>query len=820
MNVNFIEAEKIKCYYEPASEKILQEFYLEENSMKKNWKRVGALAIAALLGVGSFAGNTSVYTVQAAPETTDATSITVVNTDVTTWKYLDDNTDPASGLESLTAWTEKGFDDSAWKTGIGAFGAKKGAIASIGDHTPDVLLKQYKEDGTDIETYFFRTTFEVENKEELTSITGDLLSDDASAVYINGVKVASLYMPSDEELAAKTSNMYYAGASAGDPVEVAVGVDAETIQSIVTEGENVLAVELHNDRASSSDIYMEFTDLTLNYNEEAKPVEQKSVTLTMGSNETERNLTWYANTEVVGEVQYALKSAMVNDEFPVNYNTAAAASAEANESGFYTNQATMTGLTANSEYVYRLVNGETVSDTYNFETGSNNDFTFALVGDPQIGAGSTASDIEGWDATLDVITNKLDPDFLLSAGDQVNTASNETQYTGYLNDVLASLTSATTVGNHDSGSAAYGQHFNLPNESTELGTTTAGGNYWFVYNNTLFMGINSNDRSLAEHKTFMESAIAANPDVTWKTVFFHHSIYSAASHWDDGDIIERRNEFPAVLDELDIDVVLMGHDHVYTRSYMMNVGTADSSEGVQSEVFNPSGILYLTANSASGSKYYELQDGAIDAGYAAKYDQSHRRTVTDVTVTDNSYTMTTYFADDMSQLDTFTIYKTDKAALETAIKEADTLMENEADYTAESWAAFKDAYDAACTVYADEKAKQETIDDACTVLENAAAALEKIKVDDDTNADGNTNLDNDTNVDDGTNVDGDTNVDDGTNVDGDTNVDDDANADEDDETSDTPKTGDTTNVAAMGFTMIAAAGAAVIAYKKRKETEA
>ena len=90
-------------------------------------------------------------------------------------------------------------------------------------------------------------------------------------------------------------------------------------------------------------------------------------------------------------------------------------------------------------------------------------------------------------------------------------------YTGYLNDALTYLTSATTIGNHDSGSAAYNEHFNLPNESTQLGATTAGTDYWFVYDNTLFMVINSNNRSTAEHKEFMESAIAQNSDVRWKT---------------------------------------------------------------------------------------------------------------------------------------------------------------------------------------------------------------------------------------------------------------------------------------------------------------
>ncbi len=36
-----------------------------------------------------------------------------------------------------------------------------------------------------------------------------------------------------------------------------------------------------------------------------------------------------------------------------------------------------------------------------------------------------------------------------------------------------------TIGNHDSSSAAYNEHFNLPNESAQYGATTAGSDYWF-----------------------------------------------------------------------------------------------------------------------------------------------------------------------------------------------------------------------------------------------------------------------------------------------------------------------------------------------------
>lgn len=570
--------------------------------------QIGAAAIAAILGTGSvinaFPCSAALVTAYAKEQNTEE-NVTVVN-EKTTWKYLDNNTDPASGLSSLTAWTTPDFNDSAWKSAAGKFGAKRGALTSFNGFTPTVLLQQYQdqENSKCTPTFFFRTTFNAQNIDQITSVTGTLFHDDAVAVYLNGQLITSADMPDEKH----ENNLYYAGVSAGAPKEASVVLTKDQLKSILKEGSNVLSVELHQDRESSSDIYFEFQNLSLNYNENNtdgdnsgsndEKVTQKSIFLTVGNDTSSQGITWYADTETAGEVQYAVKT---GDTFPENYLTVPASSTAANEKGFYSNQAVLTGLLPDKEYVYRVKNGDTISDIYSFTSGNNDgSYEFAFVGDPQIGAGSTDSDIEGWNETLKTISSKFNADFLLSGGDQVNTASNETQYTGYINELFTSLPSATTIGNHDSGSAAYNQHFNLPNESADKGQTTAGSDYWFVYENTLFINLNSNDRSTAEHKAFIEEAIAANPNVKWKTVVFHHSIFSTASHVDDGDIITRRNELPQVFKDLDIDVVLMGHDHVYTRTYMMDGTTPDTSKGVQSSVTNPTGILYLTANSASG----------------------------------------------------------------------------------------------------------------------------------------------------------------------------------------------------------------------------
>lgn len=738
----------MQCYSKVALKRVYDICFITEDQTmisKDLRKRIGVTAFAILMGSGCIYQTASNFqipmavvhaeeeaapeTVTVAEETTENTSTNVINGN-TVWKYLDNNTDPAQGLPSLQAWTVKDFNDTAWKTAAGKFGAKRGQLGDCDGFTPTVLLTQYVEgsENVDIPTYFFRTNFQVTDLDKITSITGTLFHDDGVAVYINGVRVFAGDMPEEQQ----ESNLYYAGANKSAPLQGDLNLSAEQLKDILVEGDNVLSVELHNGRENSSDIYFEFQNMQINYNNESgelpevptTPATQKSLMLTVGSDNSSRGLTWYSDASEPGTVQYALSA---GETFPEQFQIAEATVKQANDAGFYAHQATMSGLQPGATYVYRVVNGTTVGEAHTFTVDVNDGaFNFAFVGDPQIGASrNVETDTTGWNQTLDMIQSKLNPEFLLSAGDQVNTASNEKEYAGYISDRFASLPSATTIGNHDSGSAAYNEHFNLPNESADKGSTTAGTDYWFVYENTLFIDINSNNRSTAEHKAFIEEAIAQNPNVKWKTVIFHHSIYSTASHYNDGDIVTRRNELPPVFEELGIDVVLMGHDHVYTRTFMMDTLTPDTAQGDTSSVTNPTGILYLTANSASGSKYYGIK--APDAEYAAKMDQSKRRTVTDVNVTDSSYTVTTYFADDMSVLDTFTIYKTDKSALENLVNEIDGLELKEESYPTETWTAFQNAYDNAKAVLTNENATQDEINTAKTNLETAKANLDESK---------------------------------------------------------------------------------------------
>ena len=395
------------------------------------------------------------------------------------------------------------------------------------------------------------------------------------------------------------------------------------------------------------------------------------ISLEIGATSSQRNFNWMSTSDLEGYVQVALapEGWTNGSAFPENADIVASVKAEKNVSerdGWNSYKATVSGLSANTAYIYRVGNGEDWSAAYGFATGNLGDgesFSFMFAGDPQIGAsGNVASDTEGWTNTLDTMVAAFpETDFMISLGDQVNTRDVdvvEEEYEGFFApEALHGITLATNVGNHETyvDNQNYSYNYNMPN-MTGYGVQTAtgegSGDYWFNYNGVLFMSLNSNEQNTAVHKAFLKEAIAANPDANWKIVTFHHSVYSTASHTTDGDILARRSTLPVVFSDLDIDAVLMGHDHVYTRTYLMDGTTPVTEGGVQDVLTDPADgqVLYITANSASGSKYYNIKDN-VEKSFSAVENQSKRQNMSLATVTEDSITFTTYYTDDAQVTD-------------------------------------------------------------------------------------------------------------------------------------------------------------------------
>lgn len=453
------------------------------------------------------------------------------------------------------------------------------------------------------------------------------------------------------------------------------------------------------------------------------------ITLTPGENEKDLNFAWYSENKGTPAVMIwkdGQKSAAV-----VVKGTATAISAENWQGSTYSasNKVCVEDyFEAGTQYYYQYTdsysdNGNVEwSDEYSYKTGDTDSFSVILTGDPQIGASgsssdystqdaSTARDTYGWNKTM-TTAMQIDPDaaFLLSAGDQINQSgatsaddlkTRESEYAGYFYpSVFRSLPVASTIGNHDTAGVDYTNHFNNPNSSDNLGATAAGSDYYFSYGDVLFISLNSNNRNQEEHRQLMNKAVESNPDAKWKVVIFHSDIYGSGEPHADTDAATNRIILAPLMDEFDIDICLTGHDHTYSRSYMIKDGNVIDYDLSSGSVTNPEGTLYVTTGSGSGSKYYNLLK--YTPYYIAERTNDTVPVFSTIDFTDGSLTLKNYDYNGNKYADTFTINKTsDSSSVEEVIADAESkLADASVEYTEESIAKLQSSLDELKTIQA------------------------------------------------------------------------------------------------------------------------
>jgi hypothetical protein len=502
----------------------------------------------------------------------------------------------------------------------------------------------------------------------------------------------------------------------------------------------------------------------------------EQVALTPGKNATELNFGWCSLTQETPMVKLMDSNGNVIKTFEGTQDTANKQTVT--ESGkqyiLYSGKVTITGLAENTTYKYQYLADGKWSDTYTYKTEATEKFSVMYVGDPQIGASvgqdtnsaeyHAMNDAYNWNQTLNhAVTAHSNLSFILSAGDQINQTdvSSDTnkleqqiEYAGFLSSsVLRSLPLATTIGNHDSKSVNYANHFNNPNAATASGTTTgataAGSDYYFTYGNTLFVVIDTNNYNCATHENVIKEATQANPNVKWRVLMFHQDIYGSGYDHSDSDGIQLRTQLTPIVDKYDFDIVLQGHDHTYSRSYQLSAtGTTENttcydiltSKTSVNKVIDPKGTAYFEANSSTGSKFYQLI--GTQQNYIAARSQSWRPTYSVIDFTDVSLTVKTYDAATNQELvadggveTAYTIIKSaDKSSLNKEISSAQTAYNNAVaagTYTQESLANLSAVIAAAEAIEQNAESDSTAVASAVSSLSDAVNALALIKTNSD-----------------------------------------------------------------------------------------
>ena len=516
----------------------------------------------------------------------------------------------------------------------------------------------------------------------------------------------------------------------------------------------------------------------------------EQIALTPGENATKMNFAWYCVTEEIPKIKLMDSQGRVIQEVQGQQNLANKETITENDNviTLIPNKVTVSGLAENTSYQYQYYLDGAWSDTYTFETKSTENFSVMYVGDPQIGASvgqddnskeyHAMNDAYNWNHTLSsALSAHSNVSFILSAGDQINQTSvskdadkleQQIEYAGFLSSpLLRSMPVATTIGNHDSKSVNYSNHFNNPNTATSVATTEgktdAGTDYYFTYGNTLFVSIDTNNYNCATHENVIQEAVEANPDATWRVLMFHQDIYGSGYDHSDSDGIVLRTQLTPIIDKYDFDAVLQGHDHTYSRTYQLSsdgqthssyqsapkTNTDDFSAYLgdnacyniltnienKNNVVNPEGTVYFEANSATGSKYYQLI--GTQQNYIAARSQSWRPTYSVIDFTETTLTVKTYDAATNTELvadgnikTSYTIVKSvEKEDLKKEMESAEVKLgevKAAGTYTEESVQKLSDTIDAAKAIYENAESTTTDVASAVTSLQEAVSALKAV----------------------------------------------------------------------------------------------
>ena len=257
------------------------------------------------------------------------------------WSYFDNQTEPT--IQGSFDWNDNSYDDSAWSTGKAHLGYGDGDEATVINSSTL--------------TAYVRRSFNVVDPSTFDLVNLNMTFDDGAVVYLNGTEVWRINMP--------TGTISYGTFSSAVGTEN--GTASNSIANALIIGTNVLAVEIHQASASSSDISFDFklsANIVGQTNITRGPYLQKGTPNSMV-------LRWRTITPTESVVDYGTSLGALNQN-----STDLTLKTE--------HEVEIAGLTANTVYYYQISNASALlmpaaNDVF-FKThpitGSSQPFTF------------------------------------------------------------------------------------------------------------------------------------------------------------------------------------------------------------------------------------------------------------------------------------------------------------------------------------------------------------------------------------------------------------------------------------------------------------
>ncbi|REI16897.1 purple acid phosphatase family protein [Staphylococcus felis] len=321
----------------------------------------------------------------------------------------------------------------------------------------------------------------------------------------------------------------------------------------------------------------------------------------------------------------------------------------------YTYKAKAKNLKPNTQYYYKVGSEKgNKSEVGQFKTaGDKGDpFNFVQYTDTQNAYWNENVRNEATFAA-DTLKNAINtvgqPHFVLHTGDFVETAEVEDEWVDLYEQSRPSFMSLPLVavsGNHDEYALnedddklldAFNNHVNVPKANDAVN----GGSYYsFDYNNAHMVVANTNDNKKSkdnpdekalgqEQLKWIKKDIekARKKGAKWVVLSLHKPMYSKSYHaLSDKDVKKVRDELTKMIDDLDVDLVLQGHDHVLSRTHplehtstknsFVNAKKEEAKQFVGSDNVtyydNPKGSVYVLPNTGGTKEYDSIYDRSLE----------------------------------------------------------------------------------------------------------------------------------------------------------------------------------------------------------------
>ncbi len=392
---------------------------------------------------------------------------------------------------------------------------------------------------------------------------------------------------------------------------------------------------------------------------------------------TTRTFAWTALESFVGDsamsVQYRVKG---TDAW-----TTVAAEKEVEKTEYEVEdyfKADITGLTAGTTYEYTIGTDNSRSKVYTFTTEAENvdNFSFVAIGDSQIsnwdgtkGGADTRGAMFTQAALKQAVEETGNPAFIFHTGDVTEHGTNQKHWNYYfkaLGDYGKTIPHFAAVGNHDiwsdsdnitPGSADnFDLHFNHPNNGGSkafaeeaIAAVLANGNasskslvnnldettYSFNYGNTHFVVLNTGafdsvpgpmDKIIIEAQTdWLKKDLEDNADAEWTILMMHEPLYHRLEGYG------RLEGIHKVIEEYGVDLAILGHSHLVTRTYPMKNGEI-VSKSVTDEIEAGTGTVYSTIGATAPTRDAYDDHNILESMYTIFTPEKQLPTYTTVSV--------------------------------------------------------------------------------------------------------------------------------------------------------------------------------------------